>query len=635
MNQRQGFGMPTNRVKFSSALLGIFLVITAGRADEQRIVSAGDCTFAARPDDFMARESRVRRDISATALKLNRILPRLAAEPRAASSIPHRNFIDDYIFGAMAAQKVPSARLTTDEEFFRRINLDLIGRIPDADAVRAFVADTTPTKRDDVIDRLLASDEFVDRWTMWLGDLLQNTSSSSNVSRQLNGRDAFYWWIKLALINREPLKDIAYQSIVAQGNSFDPNTGATNFVYAMTTPMGPIQDTYDTFLYKTSQTYLGIAYYDCLLCHNGRGHLDNISLWGSGVSRAQAWQMAAFFSRTRMTRNIAKLGEPLYLSEEISDAATGTYDLNTTYGNRPNRQPIGTVKSMTPVYRDGQVPPDKGSWRDAYATFMTADPMFARNFANRLWKQFFNLGLVDPVDTMDPARLDPNNPPPAPWALQASNPQLLEKLAGSLTDSYFDLRAYIRLIVRSNAYQLSSRYDADWSIDYVPLYARHYPRRLEGEEIADAIVKATGVAGGYTVSGWTGTLTWAYQMPDTVSGGPAAAFMNTFLRGNRDTQARSQAGSILQQLTLMNDAFVTNRTKVAASPVLTAVSKITDNNAAVEQMFLTFLSRYPSDEERTAAVNALKAGTTATLRNNAIEDLAWALINKLDFLFSY
>jgi hypothetical protein len=347
--------------------------------------------------------------------------------------------------------------------------------------------------------------------------------------------------------------------------------------------------------------------------------------------------MSAFFSRVRMTRYPATNGQAGYLSEDISDVATGQYDLNTTYGNRPNRQPIGTTRNITPVYRDGQVPADgKGTWRDAYATFMTADPMFARNFANRLWKQFFNLGLVDPVDTMDPARLDPSNPPPKPWALQASNPQLLERLAREFASNNFGLREYIRLIVQSNAYQLSSRYDGDWSIEYVPLYARHYPRRLDAEEIADAIVKATGVSGGYAANGWPDVpVAWAIQLPDTVSGGSGAAFMNVFLRGNRDTQQRSQAGSILQQLTLMNDAFVTNKTKVAASPVLSAMSKLTDNDAVVEQMFLSFLSRYPSDDERAIAVGTIKAATTATLRNNAIEDLAWALINKLDFLYSY
>ena len=605
-------------------------------AAEPRTTSLADCTFAADPDQFAAREARFRRDLSVSTQRLAAALPRTASKTAAADSIPRRNFIDDAIFGVLAARGVPVAALTTDEEFFRRINLDLLGRIPAPDEIRAFVSDTTSNKRDILIDQLLYSPAFVDRWTMWLGDLLQNTAASSNVNRQNSGRDAFYWWIKLGVNAEKSLSDFAWETIVAQGNTYDPKLGNANFVYGMTTPMGPIQDTYDTFLSRTAQTYLGLAYYDCLLCHNGRGHLDNISLWGSQVTRAQAWQMSAFFSRVRMARNPAPNGQPLYLSEEISDAASGTYDLNTTYGNRPNRTPVGTLRNMTPVYRDGRTPEAKGTWRDAYAAFLTSDPMFARNLANRLWKQFFNLGLVDPVDTMDPARLDPANPPPAPWALQASNPQLLESLAKAMTDRNYSLREFIRLIVSSSAYQLSSRYDADWSLDYVPLYARHYPRRLQGEEVADAIVKATGVAGAYTVPGWgDAQLQWAIQLPDTVSGGGAAAFMNTFLRGNRDTVPRSQAGSILQQLSLMNDAFVTNRTKVAASPVLKSIAAIGDNNALTDQLFLTFLSRLPSDAERQVALDALKAAGTATLRNNAVEDLAWVLINKLEFIFSY
>src|SRR5262245_62119537 len=149
MNQRKYLSMRTKWVKASSVLLGILLVITTTHGEEQRTVSLGDCSFSARPDDFLAGESRVRNQVSATALKLGPNLPRRnSSDPLAASSIPRRNFIDDFIFGAMAAQNVASARLTTDAEFFRRINLDLIGRIPGPDEVRSFVADTTPNKRD-------------------------------------------------------------------------------------------------------------------------------------------------------------------------------------------------------------------------------------------------------------------------------------------------------------------------------------------------------------------------------------------------------------------------------------------------------------------------------------------------------
>ena len=571
-----------------------------------------------------------------TTQKLAGALPRAASAAAPADSIPRRNFIDDAIFGALAERRIPSARLTTDEEFFRRINFDLVGRIPGPDDVRGFVADTTPNKRDIAIDQLLYSPEFVDRWTMWLGDLLQNTSVSSNVNRQNSGRDAFYGWIKNSVQIEKSLRDVAYEAMVASGNTFDGERGNANYVYGMTTPMGPIQDTYDTFLSRSAQTFLGLAYYDCLLCHNGRGHLNSISLWGSQVTRAETWQMSAFFSRVRIARNPSPVGQPLYNSADISDQTTGSYDLNTTYGNRPTRAAVGAMRTMTPVYRDGRVPDGKGSWRSSFAGFLISDPMFARNIANRIWKQFFNLGLVDPVDTMDPLRLDPSNPPPAPWTLQATHPQLLENLSRALATRDFGLREFIRLIVESSAYQLSSRYEGDWSLEYVPLFARHYPRRLQGEEIADAIVKSTGVSGGYTVTGWGDfQVTWAMQLPDTVTGGPAAAFMNTFLRGNRDTVQRSQAGSIQQQLTVMNDAFITNRTKISASPVLRAISQIGDNAGLVDQMFLTFLSRFPTAAERQAALDALKSSGSATARNNTIEDLAWVLINKLEFLFSY
>src|SRR4051812_14338934 len=121
MNQRLFSLMQSIRVKSLSTVLTVLVVSTGARA--------ADCTFAARPDDFLVRESRVRREVSATALKLGKALPRsAAATPQAAGSIPHKNFIDDFIFGAMAAKNVPSARLTTDEEFFRRINFDLTGR---------------------------------------------------------------------------------------------------------------------------------------------------------------------------------------------------------------------------------------------------------------------------------------------------------------------------------------------------------------------------------------------------------------------------------------------------------------------------------------------------------------------------
>jgi hypothetical protein len=65
------------------------------------------------------------------------------------------------------------------------------------------------------------------------------------------------------------------------------------------------------------------------------------------------------------------------------------------------------------------------------------------------------------------------------------------------------------------------------------------------------------------------------------------------------------------------------------------MTQIADDSALVDEAFLTFLSRYPTDYERSKALPFLAQAKTAALRSTAIEDLAWVCINKVDFLFSY
>jgi hypothetical protein len=623
-------------------LLVVFGPAKHARADSNQ-ASGANCSFLAHRNDFLSRELRARQNVVARVNQANSFTRLVHPESATVdpASLPRRNFIDDIILGNLVAAKVASAPLSTDTEFIRRISLDLTGRIPSSSDIKAFVADTTPNKRDVLIDQLLNSAEYNDKWTMWLGDLFQNVSSASNVNVTTLGRDTFYGYIKSSLANGNSFRDFAYQLVTATGDTGDYYAGGpANFIYRNQTPMGPVQDSFDTSLARAANIFMGITYYDCLLCHSGKGHLDSISLWGSQVTRFDAESMAAFFSRLNfnMPRTTSDQTNYLYNSWRVLDNTSAGYALNTTYGNRPNRVPYGTVKTLTPVYYGtGAAPASGQNWRDAFGQQLMRDPMLARNFANRMFKAFFNLGLVDPVDTMDPARLDPKNPPPAPWALQAAIPELLDRLATQALYSNFDFKDYMRILVQSTSYQLSSRYDTTWSIDDIPMFARHYPRRLDAEEVHDAIAKATGVMGNYNVNGATAPLIqWAMQLPDPLANaGSAANLLNNFLRGNRDTVPRSSDASILQRLTLMNDTFVTGRTKVAASPELLNVSKLTDNNAVVEELFLTFISREPSAAEGAAALAYLNAATTATARNSAIEDLAWALIDKIEFLYSY
>lgn len=627
------------------------LVAFVAYSDDSQTSStaAVNCSFQVNPEEHLSSAIRARRDILD---RVNKVTQARAAESRGrfavpASSIPRKNFIDDYIFGKLEALGVPSAPLSTDDEFIRRVYLDLTGRVPTAGQVRAFLSDSNPNKRADLIERLVYSPESTDRWTMWWGDLVGNSANTPvGLSRNVSGRNAFYKYLWTSVADNKPIKDMAYEMVATAGNNYDESTGAANFILnGAVTNGAPIQDTYDMMLLKTATAFLGMGHYDCLLCHNGRGHLDQLSLWGKNASRMQAQQMAAFFSRTNLATYSFPAGTPqttqqmsfYFNSRVISDRPTGDYALNTRFGNRPFRVAIGNTTTLRPAYHFTNAGARNAGYRSEFAENMIHDPMLAKNFANRLWKAMFGVALAEPVDALDPARLDSTKPPEAPWEFQATHPELLDALARELTAYNFGLKEFIRLLANSSAYQLSSRYSGDWNLAMVGLFARHYPRRLEGEEVHDALVTITGIVPRYTIQNWGNPISYAMQLLDTQeprSNSQAANFMNLFLRGNRDTQLRSQAGSIQQQLALMNDTFVTTRLKVNASPELQQIARIASNSELAEELYLTFLGRMPSDSERAKAVAHLARSTTTQARNLAIEDLAWVLINRLDFIFS-
>ncbi|MBM3753887.1 MAG: DUF1553 domain-containing protein [Acidobacteria bacterium] len=603
-----------------------FVLLLTGSLYAQ--ISGENCTFTANPDEFLLREERTIADVHLRAMKY---ASKAATKSASAADLPWRNFIDEEILGRLGRDKIPAAALTTDAEFVRRIYLDLAGRLPKPAEYREFVGDTDPTKREALVDRLLNSPDYLNRWSTWLGDLVQNNRTAFNANQNVNGRNTMYDYLRQAVVEDKSMRDLAWELIAAAGNNYD--SGPANWSVRTVTPGGPVQDRYDTAFIRPATIFLGLGHYDCLACHNGRGHLDILSVWGRGVTRMEAYKMSAFFARLNIGGRIAPAGDKYQGSFDITDRATGTYDLNTGFGNRPNRIRIGGTLNVTPEYRDGKTPSAGQPWREAFADSLTADPMFAKNMVNRIWKQLFQLGLAEPVDSLDPARLDPDKPPDAPWTFQTQHPVLMRRLAEHFVASNYSLRETVRAIVLSTTYQLSSRYDDKWSIDYVPLFARHYARRLEAEEVHDVLSQGSGNWANYMPQGFAATVQSAWLLPDTTEpGGGAGALMNTFLRGNRDTVVRRGDGSILQSLTMMNDAFIRDRIRNSSSPNIRAVVAMTDNNAAVDELFLWYLGRVPTEAERAKAVSALSRATTPALRTATVEDLAWVLVNKTDFL---
>ncbi len=597
-----------------------------------------ECTyFGPRRERFLRGELRTLGDGSSLTALTEQVVAALPpggpppSRSRTGSErqVRSENYIDRHIFTTLERLGIPPAEPAGDAEFLRRVTLDLTGRIPTVETVQQFLADTSPDKRSRAIDRLLDSPEWADRWAMFFGDLYRNTINTAQLNRYAPARNQYHYYILDSLRANKSYWGIARELIREGGNTWE--VGAANFTLTGRTTGGPVQDTYDTQAANVASMFLGIAHLDCILCHDGAGHLDQISLWGSRAKRADAWGMAAFFARTTLSLPGGNGDRPWSV---LDQPAAGRYDLNTTSGNRPARRPLGGVGFIAPRYPFGGGGPEAGeNWRAALARLVTDDFQFARATANYIWKEFLVVGLVDPPDQFDPLRLDPSNPPPAPWTLQPSNPYLLDALARSLIRQGYDLKAFMRDITNSRAYQLSARYNGQWNPEWERLYARKLVRRLRAEEIHDAVVLSSGVLPGYTIAGFREPrIDFAMQLPDVVGmpGGQGGQLLDAFLRGNRQDDERRSDLTILQALNLMNNGFVYQRARNQTGTYLFRVFNL-PNEQLVDALYLNILSRYPTQSEREAAVRELASGN----RSNKAEDLAWSLYNKVDFIFNY
>lgn len=556
--------------------------------------------------------------------------------------------VDSYIWADFQKHGIAPAPRTTDWEFIRRVTLDLTGRIPKPDRVIAFVADGGAGKRAALVDELLADPAWVDKWTMFFGDLYQNTQNkpSTALNRFPQGRNAFYQWIHDSLQANKPYNQMATDLITASAeNSYE--NGPSNWILNAYITGGPAQDMMDQGASFVFDTFLGITHVNCILCHNGRGHLDQLSLWGQRTTRYQAWQLASYlshmnlpFPRPRVDPNNANV---IYWTVAENARATD-YALNTTTGNRPSRLAPAGCKSGQPCYYvppqyifTGESPRPGENYRAALARSVTNDFQFARATVNYLWAHFFGRGIVDPPDTFDPARLDPGNPPPAPWTLQPSNADLLNAMAQHFVDSGYDLKALMREIATSDVYQLSSRYPGNWNPEWEPYFARKFVRRLWGEEVHDAIVQSSGTSNPITLTGFTdmgfAKPIFAMQLPDVTGGGDGQVLLDSFFRGNRDDNPRKTDGSILQALTLMNNNFVIQRTRATGtnSSQLIAQNLNKSNTDLINTLYLAILSRLPSDAE----MQKISLPASGATRTAAVQDLVWSLYNKVDFVFNY
>jgi len=595
--------------------------------------AVADCTFELA--SVRKNEPRLRwRELSEqTELVATATAPSRSRTPRSSTGpvIPRVNFVDDEIFSTMDKASVKPTTLASDSEFLRRVTLDLTGEIPTSEVVRSFLGDWSTNKRQTYVTGLLASEGFVDRWTMWFGDLVQNAQATTNTREYYLGRNQYYSWIREQIRTGVPYDRMVREVIAGRGMNF--TAGPPNYIVRGQQPNGPVQDSYDNLAAHSAQRFLGIPF-ECLSCHGGARHLELVNIDLSTKTRDDFWKMAAFFSRTT-ARGFTDTTYPNFRQYDVTDNMTGSYRLNTTTGNKSPRAPAtGQPAVVEPQFLStGERAATGEDLRVAFGRMLTANRQFARTTVNQLWKELFHLGLVEPVDGFDLARLTTATLP-AGVSLQPTHPALLEKLTDEFIRSGYDLRHILKVMTTSNAYQLSTFYTPGaWSEVWTPYFARHYASRMQSEALLDAIVRSTNVPVSINVQGST-AVTKAMKLPDPTepnSGNATGRFLNAFNRGDRDETPRTSEGSILQALNMMNDPFLVTRTRqaTAGSAVGNILRTSTDPAVIADTLYIATLSRNPTVAERDEAVAYLRGGTLA----RRTEDLHFTLLNRIEFLF--
>ncbi len=626
-----------------------------------------DCTYyPSHKELFLSNDARRDREMGRIAVRLKKF----SAAPVKTAQMQPRGFIDWAILEKMKNDGVNPAPLSSDEEFLRRVYMDATGRLPSADDVRAFLADNSADKRDKLIDKLLDTPEYVDRWANFLGDLVQVVNISSQTNLYGQGRNAWYDYIKKSLADDKPYSEFVMEMITATttATSASFENGASNFVVRWRQGNGPIQDTYDNLAEAVARDFLGLNI-NCISCHDGAGHTNSINLFLTSETRRDFWGMAAYFSKIQSinTERLYDSTNPnnnnLYRWKMIENS-TREYTLNTNNGNKQPRVGSKPNEIVKPVFiLSGEAPAQGESYRVALARQVIGNRQFGRATANYIWKELFGLGIVEPADNFDMMRISSKSNLPEGWTLQATHPELLDALADRFINNDYSLKDLIGTIMKSATYQLSSRYDGEWSDTYIPYFARKFPRRLKAEELHDAIVKATNFppnppfqvqyisvapptppATQYTASFRNENYFWAMQLPDSTvrNSGTSVNFLDTFLRGNRDSIPRSSESSLTQELNMYNNPFVTSRVKnttvtINGTPYTSTVASLLKKNLAppdlVNELYLTTLSRKPSPEEQAAGV-AYITSNKRTLAGG-LEDLQFVLLNKVDFIFNY
>lgn len=503
------------------------------------------------------------------------------------------NFIDELTLSKLQALNISPSPRCSDGEFLRRAFLDTIGVLPTVEETRAFLADIAPDKRAKLVEHLLTRPEFVDYWSYKWSDLL--LLSGERLRPQ--ALKTFYGWIRQHVEANTPWDQFVREIVLAKGSTVE--NGAANFYSLHQDPLDMAE--------TTSMAFLGMSI-NCSRCHD-----HPLEKWTNN----DYYGFASLFARVRGKGwgGDFRSGDGhrvIFVDDE------GELIQPRTGQPQPPRPLDGETLSMNATV-------DR---REALASWLTSpnNPYFSKSIVNRVWANFFGVGLVEKVDDL---RL--TNP--------ASNPELLTALAAFLSekskvggdahDRAYDLKKLMRLILNSETYQRSSQIVAGNEPDE-RFYSRYYPKRLKAEVLLDIMSQVTGSPTSFKdfPAG-----TRAMQLPDA---NVASDFLKTFGRPERIITCeceRSDEPSMTQVLHILNGDTLVQKLESKSNHLEGFLTANTPTEQIIENIYLAALCRFPTDAERTGLLNVV-AAASSNERRQALEDLYWSVLSSKEFLFN-
>lgn len=571
--------------------------------------------------------------------------------------------VDRMVTANYAKTKTSPNQKTSDEQFVRRIYLDVTGTIPTLGQTRKFLNSPDPEKRTLLIDELLNSDSYASHWFNYWADILRYTDSLNNNVRG----EGYRQWIKQSLAESKPWDKFVYELLSADGLVWhNPATGYLQRDSGM--PLDNMNNTVRIFL----GTRIG-----CAQCHD-----HPFDKW----TQKEFYQMAAF---TFGTQTSTSGGDKRYWETNPNDRLQEEYDKivqeeedrrNNSY--RFDRQlnvnmmivndQVDRKITLPANYaydngKAGEVVPPKSLFgkpagigkdeppRHAFARWVTSkdNPRFAVTIANRLWKQTFGAGQIEPEDDMMDSTV-------------AENPELMTFLEAEIKRLDFDMKEYLRILYNTEVYQRQStgeetnagepyhfagpllrRMTAEQAWDSILTLAipdeyREMPAEIRrnaidldltkasAEEVLSAEQKFRELDGEqrkyqapYIYKGVL--LARASELP---SPAPANHFLRMFGQSDRELiSASSTTGSVPQVLFMLNGP-ISHMLLESNSTIYNNVMKRKTVDDGVDSVFLTILNRKPDMEEKKLAVSEINSAGPAGYGN-----VIWSLLNTREFLF--